>query len=94
LGSFVLRAIPPFNPPSRPSATACGFFPTSGIGFRLYRLARCELDDFCRELVRVAGHALAAYHALKYRTVLATFKSGHVSNCTSAGILGQIAYAS
>jgi hypothetical protein len=45
-------------------------------------------------LVRVAGHALAAYHALKYRTVLATFKSGHVSNCTSAGILGQIAYAS
>jgi len=65
-----------------------------GIGFRLYRLARCELDDFCRELVRVAGHALAAYHALKYRTVLATFKSGHVSNCTSAGILGQIAYAS
>jgi len=27
--SFAARAFPPFNPPSRPSATAAGFFPSS-----------------------------------------------------------------
>ena len=29
-GSLLALAFPPFNPPSRPNATAAGFFPSAG----------------------------------------------------------------
>jgi len=63
--------------------------PCTRVRLRLYGLAGGEFDDFCCELICVAEHALAAYHAssiarCQRRSRAVTYQS------TSARSLGEI----
>lgn len=58
--SFAARAFPPFCPPSRPSATAAGFF-RSSVAARTIEAARELRSDMRERLgIREGWHGLAS----------------------------------